>query len=382
MNTKKRLLRSLRARRAERGSAIVALLVIVVLCGALALAVLLPNLARHREAVASVARERAFQLAEAGVDYGIAEMRKSGGIVPADATVTGTPGNGTSGSYTLTYTAGDANGRDDDGDGIVDDADEEPLVQLVSIGRYNDAVRTIQVMMRRSVTIPTIVAAIQFNVEHPIADFNGNRFYVSGFDHNLDGTENLTLPPAYGIAAPTDPTNIEDQIKAMFLNQIVGAGGTPSILDNPAIDLDTLVEQAKSAKTHDVAPGAYAAFTMGSPDPSGVVLAVCDGDLHFSGNAKGYGILVVDGDLRCSGELLWTGIILVRGRAEMVGGGSTKRLVGAMIVGEEVTGVIDDAQTVLLNGTVDMLYSSEAVELAQQRLAMMTVLSWQEVATP
>ena len=65
----------------------------------------------------------------------------------------------------------------------------------------------------------------------------------------------------------------------------------------------------------------------------------------------------------------------------MTGGGSTKRLVGAMIVGEEVLGG-DDSQTVKVTGTVDMLYSTDAVELAQQKLAMMTVLSWEETANP
>jgi hypothetical protein len=367
----------------ERGSALMGVFVIVIVCGALALSVLLPNLARHREAKAAVERERAFQLAEAGIDFGIAEMRKSGGILPTTPTETGTPGNGTSGSFTLTYTAGNANGVDDDGDGIDDDADEAEMVQLVSTGRFNDTERTIRMMMRRSVSVPTIAASIQFNVEFPIIDVNGNSFFVSGFEHDLLGTKDTSLTPSHGLAAPTDPVNLEVQIPSNRTDQIEGAGGTPSITYVDAIDLDTLVEQAKSAATHSLsASSAYSQLSLGAPTPGGVVVAVCEGDLHLSGVAEGFGILVVDGDMKCSGELLWTGIILIRGRAIMTGGGTTKRLIGAMIVGEEVIGGIDDTQTVKLGGTVDMLYSSEAIELAQQRLAMMTVLSWQEVASP
>jgi len=52
---------SLRRLDAERGSAIIALLVIVVICGALSMAVLFPALGQQREARAMVERERAFQ---------------------------------------------------------------------------------------------------------------------------------------------------------------------------------------------------------------------------------------------------------------------------------------------------------------------------------
>lgn len=368
--------------RSQAGSALVALFIIVIICGALVLSVLLPNIARHREAKAFVEGERAFQLAEAGIDFGIAEIRKTYGDVPSPPHASGTPGNGTSGAYRLRFTAGNKNHIDDDGDGLTDEPDEADLVQLVSTGTFNDARRTLRVMLRRSVETPTIVASVQFNVSNPIVDLNGNSFYVSGHEHDLTGTEDATQPALHALAAPTDPANIASQIPANRADQIVGAGGTPSVVYVDPIDLDRLVEQSKMAKTHDLASGTHSGLLLGSPTPGGVVVAVCEGDLHLSGTSEGYGILVVDGDLRCSGQLDWTGIILVRGRTVMTGGGSGKRLVGAMIVGEEVVGVLDDSQTVVINGTVDMLYSSAAIQLAQQRLAMMTVLSWQEVANP
>ena len=49
--------------------------------------------------------------------------------------------------------------------------------------------------------------------------------------------------------------------------------------------------------------------------------------------------------------------------ALVTGGGSGKRLIGSMIVGEEVLGG-DDSQTVKLTGTIDMHFSSDAVALA------------------
>jgi len=367
--------------RTERGSAILGLLVIVVICGALAMAVLVPAIGQQREARAMIERERAFQLAEAGIDWGIAEIRKSNGAVPATPTVTDTPGNGTSGQFTLTYTAGDTNGRDDDGDAVVDNADEADIVQLVATGSANGFQRTIRVMLRKSVVTPTIETAVQFNVENPILDLNGNAFLISGYEHLLDGTEDLTRPAHAAISAPAVAADLADQIPANRADQVIGLGGTPSVAHVDAIDLDTLIEQAKAAATHNLAPGTHSALSLGTPTPGGVVVAVCEGDLHLTGQSEGYGVLVVDGDLHASGQLLWTGIVIIRGRCDMTGGGSGKRLVGSLIVGEEVLGVADSA-TVNLNGTIDIHYSSDAVALAQQRLAMMTVLSWEETANP
>ena len=370
----------MRSLRSERGTAMVPLLVVGIICGALAVSVLMPNIGRHNEAQVMIERERAFHLAEAGIDWGIAEIRIASGV-PSSSSISRTPGNGTSGSFTVTFTAGDANGVDDDGDTFVDDSDEAELVQMVSTGTYGDSQRTIEVMMRRSVATPTIAASIQFNVENPIVDMNGNAFFVSGNEHLIDGTEDNSRSPGYGLGAPTDASNLSSQIASNRADQVVGAGGTPSVTRVDAIDLDTLVEQAKSAATHSIATGTHSQLSLGSPTPGGVVIAVAEGDLHLSGQAEGYGVLVIDGDLKCSGQLLWTGIIIVRGRCDMTGGGSGKRLIGAMIVGEEVLSG-SDTQTVKVTGTVDMLYSTDAVELAQSRLAMMTVLSWQETANP
>jgi hypothetical protein len=302
-------------------------------------------------------------------------------VIPNPATETRTPGNGTSGSFTLTYVAGNANGRDDDGDSIVDDPDEATLVQLTSTGTSNAGQRTLRVMLRRSVATPTIESAIQFNVENPILDVNGNSIFVSGYEHLLDGNEDLTRPAHTAVSAPTDPINLINQIHARRADQIEGLGGTPSVGYVDAIDLALLVEQAKAAATDSISSGTHSQLSLGTPTPGGVVVAVCEGDLHLSGEATGYGILVVDGDLHCSGQLLWTGIVIVRGRCDMTGGGAGKRVIGSMIVGEEVIGA-DGTETVRLTGTIDMHYSSDAVELAQQRLTMMTVLSWEETANP
>ena len=58
----------LRRNAAETGSATLAVLVIVIVCLGMAASVLIPGLADSRLSQADLARERAFQLSEAGID--------------------------------------------------------------------------------------------------------------------------------------------------------------------------------------------------------------------------------------------------------------------------------------------------------------------------
>ena len=100
-----------------------------------------------------------------------------------------------------------------------------------------------------------------------------------------------------------------------------------------------------------------------------------DGALHVSYTD------VVDGDLRISGNFSWVGIVIVRGRATMVGGGSEKRVIGTLVVGEEVNSEFSST-SVSVSGTVDLLYSSDAIALASNALRIPIVAAWREVANP
>lgn len=369
-----------RRRRSERGSALAGLGAFVVICAGLSAAALLPAMARAREVQAAADGERAFQLAEAGVDWGIAKIRIDGGVLPAAYEESRTPGGGNAGSCTVRYTPGNANGRDDDDDGTTDELDENQYIQIVSTGIINKQRRSVRVMMRRAIEIPKITAALQINVEHPIVDLKGNAFLISGFDHDLTGAVVAGGTAVAGISAPAAVAEIVSQIPSARWARVQGSGATsPSVQHVDATDLDLLVEQAKAAKTHSITPGTLAGLNVGTA--AAPVVAVVEGSIHLTGQSTGVGVLVVDGDLQSSGQFLWTGLVLVRGRATMTGGGSGKRVIGGILVGEEVE-ADTNTTTVTVTGTVDMFYSSLAIQIASQRFAMMTMLSWEEVANP
>jgi hypothetical protein len=363
--------------RSDRGNAMVAMLVAVCLCGALSAAVLTTNSGRQKEALTELAAMRALNLADAGADWGIAQVRIGNGTVPDETYTDDVEG---SGSFTVRYWQCDE-GADNNGDGVVDDSAEASLAKIVSTGTSGTISRSVEIIMRKAVEIPGFDGTIQINVEVPIIDMSSNSFTVSGNEHLIDGTEDDTRPAKYGVTSPAAIADLLSQILSKNVDQFSGLGGTPSVGQMPAIDLDTVIEQVMNSAGTLLQPGTHANLELGTPTEDGVVSAYCGGDLHLSGGLAGAGILCVDGDLQISGGLEWVGLILVRGKVTMKGGGSSNRLIGAMGVGEEV-GSLLDTTTVALNGTIDMKFSSDAIALASQALAITAVMSWREVANP
>ena len=72
---------------------------------------------------------------------------------------------------------------------------------------------------------------------------------------------------------------------------------------------------------------------------------------------------------------------VVRGEARFTGGGGGKRLVGAMII-EEPTGGSTSGVMMDIRGTIDVLFSQEAVNKVMAAFASYTILNWREGPTP
>jgi hypothetical protein len=352
----------------ERGSTLVVLLGLVVVCAGMSSAVLTTNMGRQRDANSNMHRERAFQLAEAGVDWGIAEVRKRNGLLTGLTETLLTVSE--AGSFRVRFAYGDTDGRDNDGDGVVDNAAERNYAVLTSTGVSGGVRRTIEVVVRRAVEVPDFASALQFNAESSLLDLEGNAFRISGLEHDAAGNVVVGAPAKPGIASTADVAEVVAQIPLNRQTNVTGLGGTPSVAQSDPVDLAQVVAQAQSAATVVLEPGTHdGRLTLGTATTGGTQVVYTQGDLYLSGGGGGAGVLVVDGDLTISGGFEWVGIVIVSGRLNLEGGGGGKRLIGALAVGDEVR----------ITGTVDVLNSSQAVELASEQLAVMTVLSWQEV---
>lgn len=355
----------------EAGWTTVFAVVLVAVCAAVAGFSLTTNLSSQKEAGVLLQRERAFQAAEAGIDWGLARLRIGRGAIPSPNNETITLDGGT--TATIRYVAGNADGLDEDGNGTVDDAAEADYSVAIATGRSGRTRRTLRLIMRKAVVVPTFNSATYIDDTAPILDLNGQAFRVSGEDHFLDGTLDPTRPAAWGVTSPADPALLVAQVAANQQDQITGKGGLPSVGFETHNELPTLMEAMRQAATVIVPTGTVAGVSFGTPTEAGLEVAHCKGDLHFSGNTTGAGVLVVDGDLTISGGFTWYGIVLVSGRATMTGGGTTKRVIGTLVCGEEV---------IRITGTVDLLYSSDAITLASRALTIPVICAWGEAANP
>jgi hypothetical protein len=364
--------------RSRRGSAYLSCLTLVVICAGIAGANVVTARGWQGETSTALHRERALQLAESAVDWGVARMRARHGVPPTAAETGAIAG---AGSWSVSFRGGAENEADDDGDGATDEADEERFNVVTGTGESGRVRRTVRALLRNPVKILGFDAAAVVNVDAPILDVNGNAFSVRGAEHLIDGTPDVTRPEKWGISSPADPDDLLAQIPSNRFGRITGRGADPSIGQSTPLDLNALIEESLAATTVQLAPGTYSNRNFGTPEPGGVVVVAVDGDLHLSGGTIGAGILVVDGDLTISGGFTWVGIVLVRGRATLTGGGSTKKIIGSIIVGEEVTSEGVGGE-MTISGTIDIMYSTDAVTLASQSLIVPAMLMWRQGANP
>jgi hypothetical protein len=365
------------SRRRERGFGFVAILVAITTCGAVALGIVLTNSGRLSEAETELAGQRAFQIAEAGADWGLSQVRIRNGNAPTTVETRSIAG---AGSFTVRYGQGDSNRFDDDADGAVDEPDERGYVTVRSTGTAGRTSRTVQIVLKSAISFPDFQSAVQLNVTAPILDVNGNAFLISGQEHRIDGSIDATRPAKYAVTSPAPKADLIAQVGSKIASQLVGIGSLPSIGTCSPMDLDGLIDQANGAATVRVKPGNQAGIVLGAPAAGSTVIAHCAGDLKLTGNGSGAGILAVDGDLDMSGGFVWVGLVLVRGRVRMTGGGNGDRVIGGIGVVEEATAVT--GATFGTSGGVQLLYSSDAIRLAAQQFSAMTIASWREVANP
>ena len=203
-------------------------------------------------------------------------------------------------------------------------------------------------------------------------NFSGNSFYIDGHDHNYAAPWD-TIPGASslpGIATPNSTTPIVNNLNAQQQNNVEGSGTDPSVLpSNVNLDLP-----AMAAAWDQVADITYngsltnpAAPAWG--DVNDLKIVHVAGDLTINGSYTGAGVLIIDGTFHMGGTLNWSGIVLCLGDVDIVGGGTAKNILGAMLVQGTLTG------TTNVNGNVKIMYSSAMISKLYS-LSAYEISSW------
>ncbi len=355
------------ARSSERGVALVGIAVsVAVVAGAIGASMMLEQ-ARRARVLARANADRAFSLAEAGVDAvqvllnARAWDEDSSLDWSSDKTDNDGDGRVDEGDETLAASAilWDSDDVDNDGDGRVDEADER-IARVACTATVGRSRSNLTAWLRSDMSLVPDPPGTVY-VADPLAQFsfNGNSLLLSGFDRNLDGTPGPEKA-IYGVAVGGSTSSVLKQLSKVQLGNLVGAGGPPSITSwtEPDADFIEHIIETFGPRAATVFTGYVGTYSgnLGDAATGDYQITLSHGDLKVGGGAHGAGILLVEGDLEISGGWEFVGLVATTGRFLMKGGGSTIRLSGAAFVGGDLV-----QPTAAVSGNVYLQYSSEAL---------------------
>ncbi len=243
-----------------------------------------------------------------------------------------------------------------------------PVIVVTSHGEQGSAARTVEV---EAVKYPFQIIDTAIYAETDDFKFNGTQFLVSGEDYDpITGAPVPGNPTVPGIVTTGDPSNIAGSLNNQQQNNVAGSGGYPSVTDATVdLDLQAMADQYAPLADIVIAGGTFSNVNYGDYDNYHVVH--CTGDMHVSGDMTGGGILIVDGDFTCTGQMIWYGLVLVLGDMSFSGGGAGVHIYGSVLVQGGVS-----AQVV--GGQADILYSSATLARLAS-LSPYTVTGWHEL---
>lgn len=357
---------------------------VVLLAGVLAVAgaitaFLRMEVVRARWTEDQLHRERAFALAEGGVGQ-VEALLNAGAWAPGTALdwsndFVDNDGDGlvdeSDEALGATAELWGSDGIDNDGDGAVDEPDED-VVRVSCQATVGRSTRPVLAWLNRAiVNLPAPAGAVFLNDPLADASFSGNAFSIDGNDTNLDGTSGSS-GSIYGIAINGNPTQITSQLSNQQKDNVTGTGAFPSVGQETPYDpffIDALIASlGPSAST--VFNNYTGTFTgsLGDWTTGDYRITLSNGDLKIAGGSTGAGILLVDGNLTVSGGWEFVGYVFVSGTARFTGGGGGKRLRGTLFVGGDVqqTQTGNDDEDLTVTGTIDLLFSSQALTTVQQ----------------
>jgi hypothetical protein len=370
--------------RRDRGAILVILLASVALLAGAVVSLLTIEHARAQRARTEIERSRAFTIAESGIDTAAVLLTvnawPAGTTLDWSADIEDNDGDGLVDEADETLVASaelwGSDLADNDGDGAIDEDDERiARVECAASIGTSDA-RLTGWLRKLDVGLPlTVPAALSILDPNADVNFAGNAFRVNGNDTNLNGTAGPSAP-VYGIAINGPTSLVSTQLSSQQRDNVTGIGGWPSLTTwAPGTPgwLQGIVDLMEPlAHNRFVNYSGNFSGSLGNAATGSYLITHSLGNLSVggSGGSGGAGVLCVEGDLNISGSFSYTGFVFVTGMIRMSGGGSGSAIRGAVFVGGDVQqstsgGTIFDAS---ISGSMDLLYCSEA--LANVRAAL------------
>ena len=251
----------------------------------------------------------------------------------------------------------------------------DSALQIVSNSEfYGTKHRSFVLAKRTPLQMPKVNSALYVNNALSLGlNLNGN-MYIDGNDRNTNGSPGPNPPvPGVGLDSPADSAYFRNNIKPKISNDILGAGGSPSIRSvADTTDWLAITEALIFAADITLPSGTYSNGTYGTPSEPKVTYI--SGNVELSGDVQCDGIMIVNGNLTLSGNSTFRGILLVYKNSSIetnfVGNGGIYG--GTIIAGTNVN--------IQATGNSSFYYSSQALANAQAKLksSRFEIVEWWE----
>jgi hypothetical protein len=351
----------------ERGAVLATLLISTITLLMLVMAATTVMTGRNTLLQRSIQGTRALLAASAAIEE--ATQRAQEGTLVTGTVVSGMLAEGMLYQYRAVYLASD--GKDNDGDGLVDEGDERSY-EVVALGSFGSERRRVSAIVIEPATVGRFGAAI-LTLGTPRITTDGGAS-VSGLDTMINGTRGPVANDVMGIA--TQPPHTGSELLANYTQNgseaVYGVGPTPSIgATTTDYNLPGLLTIARNSAQNVVEPGTQTSLRLGDARRGDFQISYCPGDLALSGSNVGAGLLLVSGTFSNTGNFRWDGIVVVLGNVDIAG---TTLITGALIQGPE-------GQTVTVSGSSTVRYSVEALSQISRILPQIYyVEGWRERA--
>lgn len=330
--------------------------------------------ARQSRLEGEIRDERALLAAESGIDTAIYLASTAAGLT-SGLPITRDLGNGM--TFTVTPTFLRTDGIDNDGDSVVDEADEN-LFQILAVGSAGGKTRRLVAYLGPQPTIGSLPGALTL-----LDPFPGSELHLQGSsnlhgrDTKMNGTPGDPTRDTYGamIEAPYTVAQLTANIPAGDRLHVLGIGASPSLGQTTAsIDMAATKLAIQNAANIVLTSASYNNKQFGNGPLGQFNVIYRNGNVDFKGNTHGAGIMFINGNLHTEGRFQFEGIIFVTGDVELHGN------VGSGIYGGVV--VAASSPHFYMEGNMEVYYSSEAISGATATLPgkYLAFNGWQEIS--
>jgi len=268
---------------------------------------------------------------------------------------------------------------------IIDNTSDKSLksnqLKLISTSVLNKNTATVQTLVQREGGLPTITSAMSFYSNNINFNANGASFQINGNDTNPDGSKGSgSAVPGVTVPGEDGYNAINNTLKKNQQNDIIGAGGnTPNISTDSSLDpakLNKIISKIAQNADKTYYGGHYSGLDLGSE--SNPQITVINGDMKLTGSTEGYGILIIQNSnlMNFAGNFHFNGLVVMMGGTYQSNGNI--HLNGSLLLG---TSSSQTSYGATIKGNVNINYSSQALQLIQQKLSNKLNMHYVKVST-